>query len=317
MTDLPAPASSATTAAAPVCRVCRSARHRFLCATPNTHSQTTPLHHHRCLECGSVFVADAIGPAELGVAYSTLDSTTYYADIETETTDKMVSAIADLSALQLHKQRLIDVGTGNGMFVPLLAKAGFSDISVHEIEGNDLSQIAGQVRAMYQDYDYATVPSDAFDVVTLLDVAEHVIEPLFLMKTSHRILRDGGTLYIHTPVVTRTDRAMHALLKLPGLARIGRMWQAGRTSIFHLQNYTPRALDDLLRQAGFDDVKIIVRNELSWPVSRYIQAFVLQRLGLPFSLAPLLVPFFYPLLASKLFNANKAIVTARKRPRPA
>jgi SAM-dependent methyltransferase len=297
---------------APTCRVCGSGRSRFLCTTHNSHSQTTELHHHRCLECGSVFVADRITSGELGVAYGSLDSDTYYADIAAETANKMTSTIHDLQALGLQHARLIDVGTGNGMFVDLLAQAGFDDISVQEIEGNDLSRVSGKVRAVYQDFDYSTVPSDAFDVVTLLDVAEHVIEPLYLMRAACRMLRPGGILYIHTPVVTRTDRAMHALLKLPALGRIGRMWQAGRTSIFHLQNYTPQSLSDVLQRAGFEDIRIDVRNELSWPLTRYIKAFVLQRLGLPDRLAPLLVPFLYPVMATNLLNANKAIAVARK-----
>jgi SAM-dependent methyltransferase len=313
MPDVTVPLHEADqSAAAQPCRVCGSDDSRFLCNTHNTHSATATLQHRCCKSCGSVFVANPISPAELGVAYGSLDSETYYDDIADETTRKMESTIADLTALGLRGKRLLDVGTGNGMFVPLLADAGFTDISVHEIEGNDLSQVAGQVRAIYQDYDYSTVPSDAFDVVTLLDVAEHVIDPLFLLRMSQRFLRSGGTVYIHTPVVTRTDRVMHALQKLPLLGGVGRMWQAGRTSIFHLQNYTPAALDALLQRAGFEDVHVEVRNELSWPLKRYIQVFVLQKLGWPSMLAPLFVPFLYPLMATELLNANKAIVVARK-----
>ena len=121
-----------------------------------------------------------------------------------------------------------------------------------------------------------------------------------------------GVIYFHTPVVTRTDRLMHDLQKFPVLKKAGTIWQRGRTSIFHLENYTPKSLTLLLEGAGFYDIKIEVKNELSWSVTRIVRVYLLNRLGLPGFLAPFLTPLFYPLLATDLFNANKAIVSARK-----
>ena len=294
------------------CRVCSADDVSWLCDTPNTHSATTPLNHYRCAACGSVFVGNQVDHAELGVAYGTLDSDTYYREIADETRRKMCSAIADLRALRRQSGALIDIGTGNGMFVPLLREAGFDDVSVHEIQGTDLSAIAPLVRHVYQDHDYSTVPDASFDTVTLLDVAEHVIDPHYLMKTAYRLLRPGGVLYVHTPVVTRLDRLMHALQRLPVLGRIGRVWQAGRTSIFHLQNYTAPSLEQLLRRAGFTAVEVRLENELSWPLSRYVHVFLLKRLHLPAALAPVLAPLFYPVFATRACNSNKGIAVARR-----
>ncbi len=294
------------------CRVCKSHQADWLCDTPNSHSATRVLSHFRCRDCGSVFVGQAVDHAELGVAYASLDSSAYYREITAENTRKMHDSIGDLVRLGCRGGALLDIGTGDGMFVPLLRNAGFDNVSVHEIEGADLSGIAHQVKAVYQDHDYSTLPDAAFDTVTLLDVAEHVIDPLVLMKTAHRVLRTGGVVYIHTPVVTRTDRFMHALQKLPLLDRVGRMWQAGRTSIFHLQNYTAPSLEQVLRQAGFAEVEVRVVNELSWPLSRYVHVYLLKRLKLPAALAPVLAPLFWPILASRFFNANKGVAVARK-----
>jgi hypothetical protein len=108
------------------------------------------------------------------------------------------------------------------------------------------------------------------------------------------------------------DRMMHFLQRVPILKKAGSIWQRGRTSIFHLENYTPRSLELLLTEAGFRDIKIEIANELSWPVTRYIRTYLLEKQGLPAFLAPVFTPFLYPLLATNLFNANKAIVCARK-----
>ena len=55
-----------------------------------------------------------------------------------------------------------------------------------------------------------------------------------------------------------------------------------------------------------------VRNELSWPVSRYVRSYLVEKQGLPGFLAPLITAMAYPFLATDTFNANKAIVRARK-----
>ena len=56
-------------------------------------------------------------------------------------------------------------------------------------------------------------------------------------------LRPGGILYVHIPMVTRVDVMMHLLRGIPLMSRVSRRWQEGRTSIFHLQIFTPEAIE--------------------------------------------------------------------------
>jgi 2-polyprenyl-3-methyl-5-hydroxy-6-metoxy-1,4-benzoquinol methylase len=292
--------------------VCSSQKVSYLCDTHNHHSQTKIINHYRCNDCGSVFVGNKINGDELGIAYSTLDSDGYYAEIEAENRKKMVTAITDLKDLISPQDHIIDLGTGNGMFIEMLIANGFENVSAHEIPGCDLSFIEKTAKHIFQDFDYSTIPSETFDAVTLLDVLEHVPDPKYLIETCARILKKDGVIYIHTPVVTKTDRLMHFLQRVPVLKKAGTMWQSARTSIFHLENYTDRSLRGLLRAAGFYDIDIEVKNELSWNASRYVRIYLLDKLKLPGSLSPVVTPFFYPLMATNFFNANKAIVSARK-----
>ena len=296
-----------------ICRICRSSNLIYLCETYNEHSKTTKINHYRCNECGSVFVGNDIDSEELSVAYSTLDFKQYYDEIEESAQrGKMATAITNLNQLISRSDNIIDIGTGNGLFVKLLAQSGFENVSAHEIQGSDLSEIEQIANHLYQDFDYSSIPSHNFDAVTLLDVVEHVINPRYLISTCHRILKNRGVIYFHTPIVTKTDRFMHLLQKIPLLKQVGSMWQRGRTSIFHLENYTSKSLTFLLDKNGFEDIKIEIKNELSWPVTKYIKVYLLKKLGLPDFLAPIFLPVFYPLLATDFFNANKAIVTAVK-----
>ena len=294
------------------CRVCASPSVTFLCETRNEHSSTEYIRHYRCTDCRLVFVANNFADEELGEAYSGLNSTEYYAEIVNENRGKMLTAAANLKKMLDPADRILDIGTGDGSFVRVLHEAGFLNVSAHEIPGGDLSPIEPIADQIYRDFDYQSVPSESFEAVTLLDVVEHVRDPQYLFDQCFRMLRPGGYIYFHTPVVTRTDRLMHVLLKMPVVDNVGKLWQRGRTSVFHLQNYSRESLSHLIAKARFQTPEIEIRNELSWPLNRYVKVFLTDRFGLPRAAAHLFVPFFYPLLATDFFNSNKAIVLARK-----
>jgi len=292
--------------------VCESPS-EYLCPTPNEHSRTSTLHHYRCSGCGMVFVGDAIDEEELQEAYASLDTGAYYTEIRTQNLKKFRTSLADLSSLADKTSRIIDIGTGDGEFLEVLLEAGFARVSGHEIPGSDLSRIERRGCTTYRDFDYASIPANGFDVVTFLDVAEHVLDPQHLFTSCNRILRERGILYFHVPLVTPLDRLMHRMQQVPVLRSIGRIWQRSRTSVFHLQNFTGKSLTLLLERAGFVDISLVARNELSWPVTRYLRVYLCEKHGLPQFLAPVLAALVYPVLGSKLLNANKAIVWARKR----
>lgn len=228
----------------------------------------------------------------------------------------MDSAVAYLKAVLPTHANLLDIGCGPGLFMGLLYDNGFTNVSGHEIPlPEDRGETTDLERkfAFYHDYDYSTLPSAHFDAVTLLDVAEHVPVPRLLFDACARVLKPGGLIYLHTPIVSRMDRIMHVVLQLPAIAGIGRAWQSGRTSVFHLENYTPTALRLLLEGSGFGDMHIMLRNELSWPIHAYVRVYLVEKNRLPEWLTPLLAPFFYPLLRSSFFNTNKAVLSARTR----
>jgi len=294
------------------CPICRAASPKYLCNTHNGHSSTKSLRHCRCRSCGLVFVGNHFDDDELGEAYGGLNSTEYYNEIRTENLRKMDQATSNLKEFLELEDRIIDIGTGDGSFIRVLHQAGFKNLSCHEIPGSDLSAIEEISESIYLDYDFKTIPSETFKAVTMLDVIEHVRDPRSLLENCFRILKPGGVVYFHTPVVTRTDRLMHFLMKAPFLRAIGRTWQSGRTSIFHLRNYTPRSLKALLNQTKFELAEIAIKNELSWPVSMYVRVYLVDKFRLPGFLTAVFTPLMYPLLATDLLNANKSIVTARR-----
>ncbi|MCF8478535.1 MAG: class I SAM-dependent methyltransferase [Pseudolabrys sp.] len=294
-----------------VCRVCGSRRGRYLCRTLNEHSASRWLDNLRCLDCGSVFIGNAISAAELAQAYATIDAGAYYRETAATSVAKFARAARDIAGLAAPSAALLDIGGGHGAFLRILHERGFRDLSIHEFPGDELPDLSGVVRRVYRDVDYATIADASFDAVTMMDVMEHVPDPDGTVAAAARVLRPGGLLYIHTPVVSALDRAMHGVQKLPLVGGVGRAWQRARTSIFHLQNYTPRALRGLMARHGFRIVRLDCINELSRPTASYVRVYLVDKHGLPKWLAPLLVLLLQPAIGSRL-NANKGVLVARK-----
>jgi 2-polyprenyl-3-methyl-5-hydroxy-6-metoxy-1,4-benzoquinol methylase len=293
------------------CRVCGSRRTVYLCRTFNADSAAAWLHHYRCRDCGSVFIGNAISDDELAQAYRDFDAETYYRETAASGALKFQQAAEEVAGLIAPAARLLDIGGGDGGFVRALKARGFSDLSIHELPGGELADLTGVVRAVYRDVDYATIADAAFDAVTLMDVMEHVASPEATVAAAARVLKPGGLVYLHTPVVTWLDRVMHVLQKIPLLDRIGRAWQPARTSVFHLQNYTPRALRGLMARHGFAVLRLDCRNELTSPVARYVRVYLIDKRGLPKAFAPPLALLLTPVIRSRL-NANKAVLVARR-----
>jgi hypothetical protein len=106
---------------------------------------------------------------------------------------------------------------------------------------------------------------------------------------------------------------MHVVQRLPLIGKAGRIWQRGRTNVFHLQNYSPAGLRRLLVMTECELVELILRNELSWPLRRYVEIYLLDKQGLPRWPGPFLTPLVAPVVATNAMNPNKAIVLARRR----
>jgi len=292
------------------CRVCGAIDVALLCNNYNEHSRTRWLATYRCDACGSVFIGNTLDDGELAEAYVTIDEAAYYEETAAASAPKFARAARDLAGLAAPEAAILDLGGGHGAFVRALHAQGFGDLSIHEIPGADLPDLSAVVRRVFRDVDYRTIPAAAFDVVTLMDVMEHVTDVDATVAAARRALRSGGILYAHTPVASRLDRLMQTILRWPRLSRLGRAWQRTRTSVFHLQNFTPRALRSLAERNGFAVVSLDCINELSWPVGRYVRIYLVEKAGLPRVLAPVAVALLTPVLRSRL-NLNKAVLVAR------
>jgi len=88
-------------------------------------------------------------------------------------------------------------------------------------------------------------PAEYFEVVTLIDVLEHVPTPVALLQTITKVLKPGGILFVKVPNVRWNCLKYRLLRHSP--------WR-GRFDIFdgreHVVQYSQATLSKLLAQAG-------------------------------------------------------------------
>lgn len=135
--------------------------------------------------------------------------------------------------------RVLDVGCAIGLFLaaaqiggwqsygvepsPHLGTYGRNNLGLSIVEG-ELSQ--------------ANFPPDYFDVVTLWDVTEHLLNPVATYQLVNRVLRPGGLLLLRMPNWYSVAREL-----------LGPDWDMFVTD--HFYYFTPVTLGQLLKQTGF------------------------------------------------------------------
>ena len=140
--------------------------------------------------------------------------------------------------------RLLDVGFGAGWLMRAAAELGWSCWGTElATESMEAARSEGW-QAFEGDLLTAGFPSRHFDVITLVEVLEHLVDPLTYIKEAARLLRPRGLLYGTTPNGGSANARV-----------LGLNW-----SIYaapeHLQLFTQSALKDALANGGLEVVQI-------------------------------------------------------------
>ena len=141
-------------------------------------------------------------------------------------------------------RRLLDVGCHIGVFLEIAQERGWEVWGVepsHWAAGEARSR---GLRVIEGTLENAHLAGQSFDVITMWDVIEHLTDPLRELRESHRLLKKGGLICIHTMNIESP------------LARLmGSRWPW--LMEMHLYYFSPRTLGKMLRRAGFTVVKIV------------------------------------------------------------
>jgi SAM-dependent methyltransferase len=151
----------------------------------------------QCDACGFVFATGESLP-ELTALYAELDDAEYGASARAR--HRQMAHLLRWATTGLPRPaRLLDVGAASGILVSEAIALGFESLGVEPSR-----PLACRARADGLEVHEGVLPHPAlagvtFDVVTLVDVIEHVDDPLGLLELCRRHLAPGGRLVVVTP----------------------------------------------------------------------------------------------------------------------
>ena len=231
----------------------------------------------KCPGCGLVYVTPRVAAADLadkvyGAEY--FDAERGYG-LENHFSDEnrdhaLRWGRARLTWIEKHAApgSLLDVGCAAGFFLLAARKRGW------DVHGVEISSHASAYARDRLGLDVATGEFSSmdpapgkYDLVTMLDVIEHLPDPLEGLRRAHSTLKSGGHLFVATP-------NFHCI---PSKI-LGDKWGLVEPE-HHLYYFTPQTLEALLSKAGFRTVGH------RWPLlglnDLLLSAGTLQKAGVP------------------------------------
>lgn len=194
----------------------------------------------RCRGCGFVQCIDSGDAKVLTAFYEKLIDPDY----EATRAQRLLQAERLLTLLhpfrQPGRQRLLDIGAGSGILVEAAVRRGFSPIGIEPSRW-----LADQALQRNLPVVCGVLPHDdirgEFDFVTLVDVLEHVAEPLALLQeAAGHLARDGAGLLVVPDAGSFTARLL------------GFRWWHYR--IAHVGYFNHTALGKIIHRAGLEIV---------------------------------------------------------------
>ncbi len=193
---------------------------------------------YRCPACGFIFANPRPDERQIIDFYNRLQDPTYGEEASGRARN-FSPILKQIARYHPGAKRILDVGAASGIFLDAARQAGYQGTGIEPS-----TSLCLEAKSRYKlDLFAGTLedfpPAPPFDVVTLLDLIEHVVDPVALIARVTERIAPGGLLVVVTP-----DGASLAA-KLAG-----KRWWHYRTA--HLHFFSLRALTILLDRHGFD-----------------------------------------------------------------
>lgn len=222
----------------------------------------------KCQECGLVYVNPRwVFPDGL-MPYDEEAEEEYFTSTYPERKRAYKELVDQLPGqLRGRVKTILDVGCGDGVLLDVCQEAG-----IH-CEGVDISpSLVEKLRhrfgkSVIHDNGLASIASESFDVVFLINVIEHIEDPVAMLEQIYRVLRTGGIVLIHAP----NFGGLPARIKGPRWHQIA--------PLVHLYYFTPSTIKKTINKAGFAfDGKFYIASSLWYKrvIQRVVYALGIQ-----------------------------------------
>lgn len=236
------------------CKVCNSKNAKQLSLNPRYGNYVLM----KCNDCGLKFI--------LSDKYDILNNDLYWDSVNIKIYSKL-EVLEEFN--RKHKkylekiikqgpqnERLLDVGSGNGIFLNNARKYNF------DIAGIEPSEIAVELckeQFNIEAYNgYLELDSDLpknYGVLSAWDVIEHVTEPKAFIEICHAHLTQGGILLLETPdescLIRKIINIIDKISKFFGFNPSSKIYYPS-----HRYYFTHKSMSHLLTNAGFTNIKI-------------------------------------------------------------
>jgi 2-polyprenyl-6-hydroxyphenyl methylase/3-demethylubiquinone-9 3-methyltransferase len=166
----------------------------------------------------------------------------------------------------LSGKRVVDVGCGGGILAESMARKGADvtgiDLSDKALKVADLHSLESGIRVRYEKVaaeDLAAREAGGYDVVTCMEMLEHVPDPASIVRACAALVKPGGHLFFST--LNRNPKAY--LFAILGAEYLLRMLPRGTHD--YAKFITPAELCRFIREAGLelDGLKGLTYNPLT------------------------------------------------------
>ncbi|MCH2127095.1 MAG: class I SAM-dependent methyltransferase [Pirellulaceae bacterium] len=195
----------------------------------------------QCQQCHFIY-ADGDEVSELITLYEQLEDESYE---KTQPARALQMRWLLDRALKLHPQArsLIDIGAGAGLLVSEARQRGLEAVGVEP--SRSLVDAARRIYGLQLScgvFPHQELAQRRFDLIMLVDVIEHVSEPLQLLRHCQESLAEGGRLVVVTPDVSSLAARI-----------LGRRWWHLRLA--HVGYFSSRTLQRAAKNAGLAEVR--------------------------------------------------------------
>lgn len=214
----------------------------------------------RCKRCGLVYVNPQIVWPPSSRTYPLDYFLTYFRYTRASRALGNAHLLALIERILGRRGAWLDVGSGDGLLMRQATAAGWLAEGV-EIDADLMAALASEcagLRVHVAPLQELGLSPASFDVISLINVLEHVGEPKEIVAECARLLRPGGLLATHVPNVGSPGARLH-----------GARWRHYEPAT-HLNYFSLCSLTLLLKQCG-----LVIEKRFSLPGSNPVKRVAL------------------------------------------
>jgi SAM-dependent methyltransferase len=194
-----------------------------------------------CPGCDLAYASPVPSPEALAQAYEvaafdTAEEARYAARSYAHELEALAGTLPD-------RRGALDIGTGEGAFLAELLRLGFTDVAGVEPSSAPIAAAEPEIAELIEHgvFHREIRAPGSLSLVTCFQTIEHVPDPAELVRDAAALLKPGGVFVL----VCHNRRApINRLLAM----------RSPIIDIEHMQLFSPRSVDELLRRSGLRDV---------------------------------------------------------------